>query len=1239
MLRPMTNNYPHLLNLHLSIFRLKTKYFRYCFFSLTVILAINSSTNAQVEIADSLFATWLQSNYSNCMSGNILDTNCTQLMNPTILQTSFLNSGNITGIKYFKNLRRLTITGSLLQPLPVLPELPKKLRSLTINSRKVQSITSLPDTLTQLVVADNLLTVLPALPNTLNLLNVQSNNLSFLPALPNGLDSIIINNNMIQSLPNIPSQLKLLVLRENPIGLFIMSNALSNAQNLRKIDISSIKQSQNVPQTIIIGNLPNNITEIVCSENNNYRVNFSNMPSNLLRFICSSNNYVHENLDLPASLRYLHYANNYSMIGYPLFELPSNLDTLICYGSKINEISNFPNSIRYIDCSSNQINNLPALPVSLIYLKCSYLQLTSLPILPNNLRELYCNNNQITQLPDLNQNLLKLTCSQNPLGELPVIPSSLRELVCRFNNLTNLPLLNNLQTLDCQNNLLVELPVLPNSLRNLYCDNNNISTIDALNVGLQNLSCSSNVLDSLPQFPSSLRTLICSNNNLTSLPDLPSIFHRLTCNNNNLNSLPDLPHGLQRLLCQNNNITCMPIFPVSIFSSSSNFNISNNPFTCLPNYISPMNTQTLAYPLCTNDIFINPHNCPEAMGLIGYTYEDLDQNCAMDSVDNRLNNLRVRLYSNQNNYLAQTMSLSNGAFNFVLNTGSYYAKIDTANLGFYMSCPQQSDSIPFSLTPSSPLSSGSEIAFLCKPGFDVGVQSIVRCGWVFPGQTHHLKILAGDLSQWNSLNCAEGVAGQVKIVVAGAVSYVSASMAGLTPIISGDTITFDVPNFGDIDIFNQIRLYLTTDTTAQTGDMICASVKVTPQIGDNNANNNYLEYCYQVINSYDPNMKEVYPTKVEPGYSDWFTYTIHFQNTGAAPAFNIKLIDTLDARLNLETFEVINYSHANHFNLYNRNLSFYFPNIMLPDSTSDEDGSKGFIQFRIKPREGIENGEFIQNTAHIYFDFNEPIVTNTTKTRFFECTPYSIPLEETSCISYEINGETFYVSGNYLQQFTDIEGCDSLLAINVNILPKSSGNLFAYGCNELIINEQVYTSSGLYTQTLTNYLGCDSILNIHATINPKPEKPFILIYGDTLFSTATSGNQWYLNGNPIPGATEYFYIPQSHGFYTVITSNNQCSSDFSFYVEVSTTSINNWSQKDFNLYPNPNQGHFTIQMTNDFKGQWQLYNNLNQIVSKGAIYSKETYVTLAQTSAKGIYSLQIMDIHGKLISVRKIVVN
>jgi hypothetical protein len=51
---------------------------------------------------------------------------------------------------------------------------------------------------------------------------------------------------------------------------------------------------------------------------------------------------------------------------------------------------------------------------------------------------------------------------------------------------------------------------------------------------------------------------------------------------------------------------------------------------------------------------------------------------------------------------------------------------------------------------------------------------------------------------------------------------------------------------------------------------------------------------------------------------------------------------------------------------------------MLPDSSIDYEGSMGYIQYRLKPNIAMTAGTQIENTAYIYFDYNAPIITNTT---------------------------------------------------------------------------------------------------------------------------------------------------------------------------------------------------------------------------------------------------------------------
>lgn len=134
--------------------------------------------------------------------------------------------------------------------------------------------------------------------------------------------------------------------------------------------------------------------------------------------------------------------------------------------------------------------------------------------------------------------------------------------------------------------------------------------------------------------------------------------------------------------------------------------------------------------------------------------------------------------------------------------------------------------------------------------------------------------------------------------------------------------------------------------------------------------------------SHDPNDKEVTPKGCGPqGYvvmDDTLTYRIRFQNDGNAPAHLVVIRDTLDANLDISTVQTIGSSHANFLTVTGRELKWTFPAIELPDSASDELGSQGYVKYRVAPLPGVASGTPIGNRASIYFDLNDPVVTNAT---------------------------------------------------------------------------------------------------------------------------------------------------------------------------------------------------------------------------------------------------------------------
>lgn len=142
--------------------------------------------------------------------------------------------------------------------------------------------------------------------------------------------------------------------------------------------------------------------------------------------------------------------------------------------------------------------------------------------------------------------------------------------------------------------------------------------------------------------------------------------------------------------------------------------------------------------------------------------------------------------------------------------------------------------------------------------------------------------------------------------------------------------------------------------------------------------------CFSIFNSFDPNDKDATPRGngpqhfVHPGTP--LEYRIRFQNTGNDTAFLVVIRDTLSQHFNFGKLESGGSSHRYEFaQISDSIIQFTFENILLPDSTTNLDGSQGFVDFTIYPKDGLPDGTEVLNRAAIYFDFNEPVITNTVR--------------------------------------------------------------------------------------------------------------------------------------------------------------------------------------------------------------------------------------------------------------------
>lgn len=199
--------------------------------------------------------------------------------------------------------------------------------------------------------------------------------------------------------------------------------------------------------------------------------------------------------------------------------------------------------------------------------------------------------------------------------------------------------------------------------------------------------------------------------------------------------------------------------------------------------------------------------------------------------------------------------------------------------------------------------------------------------------------------------------------------------------ISGNTITWNLNSaLTAFSTYDQIMFNVPAGIPNGTVHSFTSTITPTGNISDCCTANNNGCLVQIVGNSYDPNDKNVdHAEQIAPAVQDELTYTIRFQNTGTAPAQNIYILDTLSTNLDWSTFEMIEASHAMHVeNLGNGVLRFNFPQIWLPDSTANEPESHGHLVYRVKENAANAEGTEIFNTAYIFFDWNDPIVTNTT---------------------------------------------------------------------------------------------------------------------------------------------------------------------------------------------------------------------------------------------------------------------
>ncbi len=236
-----------------------------------------------------------------------------------------------------------------------------------------------------------------------------------------------------------------------------------------------------------------------------------------------------------------------------------------------------------------------------------------------------------------------------------------------------------------------------------------------------------------------------------------------------------------------------------------------------------------------------------------------------------------------------------------------------------------------------------------------------------PGDTTELQVVAFN-------NGSQTADTTVNVILDSRSSFVSSIPAAT--YTSADTVRYRIHLLSDSTIL--FRIKIRTSTSATIGDTFAFAAN-SPFPNNIVPSNDSAYFNQAIVSSHDPNFIAV-NQKLHFHRNNTMIYTAGFENTGTYRAKNVVVLDTVDAHLDPSSFRILHSSHGTpHVTWLNdHRVLFAFNNINLPDSMSNPSGSHGEFSYSIRTKATANIGDTVLATAYIYFDYNPPVITNTT---------------------------------------------------------------------------------------------------------------------------------------------------------------------------------------------------------------------------------------------------------------------
>jgi hypothetical protein len=228
---------------------------------------------------------------------------------------------------------------------------------------------------------------------------------------------------------------------------------------------------------------------------------------------------------------------------------------------------------------------------------------------------------------------------------------------------------------------------------------------------------------------------------------------------------------------------------------------------------------------------------------------------------------------------------------------------------------------------------------------------------------------------------------EVKLIFPSGVTVNSSSIDIPGYVISGDTITWNLTNLNTAaPLLDYIDFDIPGSLASNTQHTFTSSISALGSTYDCNSANNMCKLLQIVGNNYGGNVKCVDEDKwMSSVVQNTLTYNIVLESPEFYGNFQTIVTDTLSPNLDWNTFELINASHSVFILDLGNGIKQFHLNYLGNDDALGINPATGLpypygnIMYRIKELSTNGMGSTVHNTAHVYYDWTDPVATNTTE--------------------------------------------------------------------------------------------------------------------------------------------------------------------------------------------------------------------------------------------------------------------